>query len=154
MTLPVIRPFLLVDDAEAAARFWVSNLPNSAIISINAFGTQGTSTVVLVTLIGQEFMVVSASEIPPSTWRISHMILVETQAEVDRIWDALCDGGEPGTCGWLTDKFGITWQVVPEKMQQLIVDPDPARAARANRAMMTMSKIDLAALEAAADSHD
>lgn len=152
MSVVGIRPFLLVaGSAEEAATFWCSILPDSHIDSVAQFGQKRTSRRVEFTLAGQQYIVVSASESPPPQFKMSLMIMVETQDEVDRIWDAMTEGGEPGTCGWLTDKYGVTWHVVPEEMQRLIVDPDPERAARVNKAMMEMGKIDLAALRAAAD---
>jgi predicted 3-demethylubiquinone-9 3-methyltransferase (glyoxalase superfamily) len=83
---------------------------------------------------------------------VSFVIDCETQEEVDRYWDALTvDGGQPGDCGWLKDRFGLSWQVVPRRLPELLTDPDPARAQRALQAMMQMHKLDIATLEAAAN---
>jgi predicted 3-demethylubiquinone-9 3-methyltransferase (glyoxalase superfamily) len=89
----------------------------------------------------------------PFTVAISLAVLCEDQAEVDRLWDALlADGGQPSQCGWLKDRFGLSWQIVPERLNELMADPDPERARRATEAMLQMVKLDVAALEAAADA--
>ena len=88
----------------------------------------------------------------PFTEAISLFVSVETQEEIDRLWDALTsDGGAPSQCGWLTDRWGLSWQVVPPVLGELLSDPDPQRAGRAMQAMLTMTKLDIAALRAAAD---
>jgi predicted 3-demethylubiquinone-9 3-methyltransferase (glyoxalase superfamily) len=89
----------------------------------------------------------------PFTEAISFAVLCEDQAEVDRLWDALlADGGQPSQCGWLKDRFGLSWQIVPKRLNELMADPDPERARRATEAMLQMVKLDVAALEAAADA--
>jgi predicted 3-demethylubiquinone-9 3-methyltransferase (glyoxalase superfamily) len=88
----------------------------------------------------------------PFTEAISLSVICDDQAEVDRLWEALtADGGEESMCGWLKDRWGVSWQIVPRRMLELQSDPDPERASRANQAMLTMRKLDIAALEAAAD---
>jgi len=79
-------------------------------------------------------------------------VSVNGQAEVDRLWDGLTDGGEPSQCGWLKDRFGLSWQIVPGRLMELLGDPDPGRATRARNAMLAMSRIEIAELEAAADA--
>jgi predicted 3-demethylubiquinone-9 3-methyltransferase (glyoxalase superfamily) len=88
----------------------------------------------------------------PFTPAVSRFVPCETQEEVDRLWDALCEGGEPGRCGWLTDRFGVSWQIVPTILAEVLGDPDPAKAGAARAAMMTMSKLVIADLVAARDS--
>ena len=149
----LIRTFLWVSNAEEAANFWVSILPNSRVDTVNQLTPDGSVTVAEFTLGGQQFLAMNAGEAPAASFQVSHLIRAEDQAEVDRLWDALtADGGKPDQCGWLTDKYGIAWQVIPDEMYTLMSDPDPGRAQRASAAMMQMSKIDLAAMRAAMDS--
>jgi predicted 3-demethylubiquinone-9 3-methyltransferase (glyoxalase superfamily) len=150
----LIRTFFWVPgSAEEAANFWVSILPDSKIDSVNPLTPDGSVTVVEFTLGGQQFLAMNAGEPPAASFQVSHLIRVPDQAEVDRLWDALtADGGKPDQCGWLTDKYGIAWQVIPDEMYTLLSDPDPGRAERASAAMMQMSKIDLNVMRAAADS--
>ena len=152
MSKPEIRPFFIISgDAEEAATFWASIFPDSEVKTVTSFAPEVESTMVEFTIAGQPFIVVAAQGALESTYKVSHMIVVNDQAEVDRVWDLLTSGGEPGMCGWLQDKYAIHWQVVPREMLALITDPDRKRAAAANRALMQMSKIDLASLQAAAD---
>jgi predicted 3-demethylubiquinone-9 3-methyltransferase (glyoxalase superfamily) len=150
----LIRTFFWVPgSAEDAAKFWVSIIPDSHIDSVNPLTPDGSVTVVEFTLGGQQFLAMNAGEPPAPSFQVSHLIRAADQAEVDRLWDALtADGGKPDQCGWLTDKYGIAWQVIPDEMYTLLSDPDPGRAERASAAMMQMSKIDLNVMRAAADS--
>jgi predicted 3-demethylubiquinone-9 3-methyltransferase (glyoxalase superfamily) len=103
-------------------------------------------------LAGQEFVALNGGGSFTFTEGISLMVDCEDQAEVDRYWDALtADGGKPSMCGWLKDKFGVSWQIVPRRLMELNTDPDPERARRAMEAMLQMSKIEIAELERAAD---
>jgi predicted 3-demethylubiquinone-9 3-methyltransferase (glyoxalase superfamily) len=114
-------------------------------------GPSGTVTVVTFELAGREFVAMSAGPEFKFTEAISIMVDCESQEEVDRYWNALtADGGEESYCGWLKDKYGLSWQIVPTRLNELIADPDPARANRAMQAMLGMQKLDIAALEAAA----
>jgi predicted 3-demethylubiquinone-9 3-methyltransferase (glyoxalase superfamily) len=99
-----------------------------------------------------ELMLFDAGPEFPFTPAVSLFVPCETQEEVDRLWDALCEGGEPGRCGWLTDRFGVSWQIVPTILAEVLGDPDPAKAGAARAAMMTMSKLVIADLVAARDS--
>jgi predicted 3-demethylubiquinone-9 3-methyltransferase (glyoxalase superfamily) len=152
-----VTPFLSFDgQAEEAARFYVSLLPNSRIERIlhSPVDTQGASTgsVLLVefTLAGSPYFALNASGFT-FTEAVSFMIACEDQAEIDRLWEALtADGGEEVACGWLKDRWGVSWQITPTRLMELINDPDPDRARRAMEAMMTMIKIDIAAVERAA----
>ena len=146
-----VTTFLWYDDgAEEAAALYVSLLPDSRILSVNrAAGV----TLVRFVLAGTEYQSMNAGPQFPFTEAASIMVLCDDQAEVDRLWDALiADGGEPSQCGWLKDRWGLSWQIVPARLLELQNDPDPERASRANEAMLRMAKIDIAALEAAADA--
>ena len=154
-----ITPCLWFDGkAEEAASLYVSLLPDSRIDNImrspidTPSGPAGMVLVVEFTLAGQRFSGLNGGPQFSFTEAVSFQIGCADQAEVDFLWDALCaDGGAPGPCGWLKDRFGLSWQIVPRRLGELMKDPDPERARRAMSAMMQMSKIDIAALEDAAD---
>jgi predicted 3-demethylubiquinone-9 3-methyltransferase (glyoxalase superfamily) len=156
--MPKIRPCLWFDtEAEEAAKHYVSIFPNSRIVEVAHYGEAGpreagTVMTVIWELDGQQFMGLNGG--PDFTFNeaISFEVMCKDQAEVDHYWDRLGDGGEHGPCGWLKDKFGLSWQIVPERMNELIGDPDPERAQAAMKAMLGMSKLDVAELERAADS--
>jgi predicted 3-demethylubiquinone-9 3-methyltransferase (glyoxalase superfamily) len=148
-----ITPFLWFNDnAEEAANFYVSVFPNSKITDIARMGEGGPALTVAFTLDGEDFVGLNGGPIHTFTEAVSFVIDCETQDEVVRYWDTLtADGGKPGDCGWLKDRFGLSWQVVPRRLPELLTDPDPARAQRAMQAMMQMHKINIAELEAAAN---
>ncbi len=148
-----ITPFLWFNDnAEEAATFYVSVFPNSKLTDVARMGEGGPALTVAFTLDGEDFVGLNGGPVHAFTEAVSFVIDCETQAEVDRYWETLtADGGQPGDCGWLKDRFGLSWQVVPRRLPELLTDPDPARAQRAMQAMMQMHKIDIAALEAAAN---
>jgi predicted 3-demethylubiquinone-9 3-methyltransferase (glyoxalase superfamily) len=154
-----ITPCLWFDgQAEDAANFYVTLLPDSRVDKVQRApadypsGSAGDVLVVEFTLAGQSFMGLNGGPEFHFTEAVSFSIDCEDQAEVDRLWDALtADGGQPVQCSWLKDKFGLSWQIVPRRLPELLADPDPGRAKRAFEAMMTMVKIDVAALERAAD---
>ena len=148
-----ITPFLWFNDnAEEAATFYVSVVPNSQITDVARMGEGGPALTVAFTLDGADFVGLNGGPVHPFTEAVSFVIDCETQAEVDHYWETLtADGGQPGDCGWLKDRFGLSWQVVPRRLPELLTDPDPARAQRAMQAMMQMHKLDIAALEAAAN---
>ena len=114
-------------------------------------GPPGSVKVVDFVLCGQPFTAMSAGPMEPFNHAISFVVACDDQAEIDRCWEALLEGGQAEQCGWLKDRYGLSWQIVPRHMGELIGDADPARAKRASDAMMTMVKIDIAALEAARD---
>ena len=151
-----ITPFLWFDtQAEEAARFYVSIFKNSSIESIARYNEAGPSApgdvmTVSFTLDGRPFTALNGGPIYKFTEAISFSIGCESQEEVDFLWDALSAGGEPGPCGWLKDRYGVSWQVVPTALMELLGDPDRAKAARVTAAMMKMSKLDVAGLRAAA----
>jgi predicted 3-demethylubiquinone-9 3-methyltransferase (glyoxalase superfamily) len=150
---PKIRPFLWFDDkAEEAMNFYVSIFKNSEILSVSRWGEAGpgpAGTVMSATfrLDGQEFMALNAGPHFKFTEAISFFIDCESQEEVDELWEKLSKGGETSQCGWLKDKFGVSWQVIPSILGELLQDPDPERANRVMQAMLQMTKIDIAKLE-------
>ena len=155
-----VTPFLWFDDqAEEAARFYVSLFPNSRIERVNRSaadtpaGPAGKVLTVDFTLAGNRFIALNGGPVFQFNEAVSFVIECEDQAEVDRLWQALtAHGGEPGPCGWLKDRFGLSWQIVPRQLNELVGDPDPERARRAMEAMLKMGKIDVAELQRAADA--
>ncbi|HEX3699447.1 MAG TPA: VOC family protein [Phenylobacterium sp.] len=152
-----IHPFLWYDtQAEEAAKLYVSLFPNSRITAVArnteaAPGPTGAVLTVEFELDGMKVVALNGGPHFKPTEAFSFTIECESQAEVDRYWNALlADGGEPSQCGWLKDRFGLSWQVTPTILPKLLTDPDRAKAGRAMAAMMTMAKIDIAAIEAAA----
>jgi predicted 3-demethylubiquinone-9 3-methyltransferase (glyoxalase superfamily) len=152
-----ITPFLWFDDnLEEALELYRSVFPNSSVTGITRYpeGSRGPESGLISAtweLEGQRFMGMNAGPAFRFTEAISFYVRADTQEEIDRLWSALtADGGEPGQCGWLKDRFGLSWQIAPDRLQELLTDPDPARASRAMQAMLQMSKLDIAALEAAA----
>lgn len=149
-----VRTFLWYDGhAEEATALYVSLVPDSRIVGVDRLGEDGSTVLVTFELGGIEYLALDGGPMYSLTEAASIMVLCEDQAEVDRLWDALtADGGEPGPCGWLKDRWGLSWQVVPRALLELQRDPDRGRAERSNAAMLTMGKIDIAALYAAADA--
>lgn len=154
--MPKPTPCLWFDtQGEDAARFYTSLFPNSRILEISHYGEAnpgqaGQVMVVRFELDGQEFMALNGGPQYTFSEAVSFSIDCTDQAEVDRYWEALTEGGEEGPCGWLKDRFGLSWQVVPTRLTELLTDPDADRAQRVMRAMMQMRKIEIAELEAAA----
>jgi predicted 3-demethylubiquinone-9 3-methyltransferase (glyoxalase superfamily) len=146
-------------DAEEAARFYVSLLPDSRIDRIlrspadTPSGPAGMVLTVEFTLAGARYMGLNGGPQFPFTEAVSFQILCEDQAEVDRLWAALAEGGSEVVCGWIKDRWGLSWQIVPTRLIELLNDPDTERARRTHEAMMQMVKIEIAALEQAADSN-
>ncbi len=153
-----IFPFLWFEkDVEEAARFYVSVFPDSSIDrtttmqSESPSGPSGSVKVVDFTLRGQRFQAMQAGAHHEFNDAISFYVSCEGQDEIDRYWDGLLEGGgAPQACGWLTDRYGVRWQIVPAVMEELMADPDPERSKRATDAMLKMIKLDIATLEAAA----
>jgi predicted 3-demethylubiquinone-9 3-methyltransferase (glyoxalase superfamily) len=152
-----ITPFLWFDkEAEDAANFYVSVFKNSKITSVGRYGEAGPGakgTVMSVTfeLEGQPFYALNGGPHYTFTPAISLFVSCETQGEVDALWDKLCDGGKPNRCGWLTDKFGLSWQIIPSVLGKLLQSPDRAGSNRAMQAMLAMDKLDIRALQDAFD---
>lgn len=142
-------------EAEEAARFYVSVIPDSRIDHVSTLpvetpsGPAGSVTIVEFTLAGQPVTGFTGGPRDPFNHAISLMIECDTQEDVDRIWDALLDGGTPEECGWLRDRWGVSWQIAPRRLMEMIRGDDRAAAARAAEAMRGMVKLDLAALERA-----
>jgi predicted 3-demethylubiquinone-9 3-methyltransferase (glyoxalase superfamily) len=154
-----IHPFLWFDhQAEEAATFYVSLFPNSKITSASRYGEgspgqAGTVMTIGFELDGRPFTALNGGPIYRFTEAVSFVIDCDDQAEIDRYWQALgVEGGEPGQCGWLKDRFGVSWQVVPRALPALIGGSDPVKARKAVTAMMQMKKLDIAALEAVRES--
>jgi len=145
-------------DAEAAARFYTAIFPDSRVERVTAMpadshsGPGGSVPIVEFTLCGQPFLAFSAAQMEPFNHAISLMVSCADQAEIDRVWNALLDGGTAEQCGWLKDRFGVSWQIVPAEMADMIADADRVRARRVAEAMLGMVKLDLAALRAAYES--
>ena len=144
-------------EAEEAAHFYVSIFPDASIESITRYGAgsrfpAGTALMVQFRLAGQRFQALNGGLEYSFTPAISLSTACKGAAEVDHLWNALtADGGEEGRCGWLKDRFGVSWQIVPDGLGALLSDPDRARAQRATQAMMGMKKLNIAAMRAAAD---
>jgi predicted 3-demethylubiquinone-9 3-methyltransferase (glyoxalase superfamily) len=155
--MPRITPNLWFDThALEAAEFYVSIFPNSEITAVTYYGEAGpgpAGTVLTVdfTLDGQEHTAINGGPMFTFTEAVSLLINCADQDEIDYYWEKLTDGGEESQCGWLKDRYGLSWQVCPTGWAEALNDPDRARADRATRAMLGMRKIDLAALQAAAD---
>ncbi len=144
-----INPCLWFDtEGEDAARFYTSVFPNSRIIEVTR--SEGRVMTVAFELDGREFLALNGG--PDFTFNeaVSFQVFCETQDEVDSYWSKLSDGGQEGPCGWLKDRFGLSWQVVPKVLSELLADPDAARAQRVMQAMRGMSKIEIDELEQAA----
>jgi len=158
--MPTITPNLWFDtQAVEAAEFYVSIFPNSRIVNIFTYGEAGPGepgTVMTVDyeLDGQPYTGINGGPMFTFDEAMSLLINCADQAEVDYYWDKLTEGGEESQCGWLKDKFGVSWQVNPPGMAELFNDPDPERLRRATQAMLGMKKLDLTAMLAAADSTD
>lgn len=136
--------------AEDAARLYTSLIPGSAVTGAFRSSPDGPAFMVTFTLGGTPFQALNGGPKYRLSEAVSISVSTPDQAETDRLWNALtADGGAPGQCGWLKDRFGLSWQIIPEALPRLFGDPDRAAAGRAIQAMMTMSKIDVAALEAA-----
>jgi predicted 3-demethylubiquinone-9 3-methyltransferase (glyoxalase superfamily) len=152
-----IVPSLWFDtEAEEAADYYVSVFKNSRIVTVThytAAGPRPAGTVLTVEfeLDGQRFVGINGGPEFTFSEAVSFQITCEDQDEIDYYWERMTDGGEEGPCGWLKDRFGLSWQVVPEGMDELFADSDPTRAERAMKAMFQMKKLDIAALRSAAD---
>jgi predicted 3-demethylubiquinone-9 3-methyltransferase (glyoxalase superfamily) len=151
--LQKITPFLWFDtQAEDAAKFYVSVFPNSKILGMTRYGEAGPGPkggvmTVAFELDGLQFTALNGGPHYQFSGAVSFVVNCETQEEVDHYWERLSDGGQQIQCGWLTDKFGMSWQVVPTALPRLLLGDDAARAQRVVAVMMGMKKLDIAALE-------
>jgi predicted 3-demethylubiquinone-9 3-methyltransferase (glyoxalase superfamily) len=152
-----ITPFLWFDDnAEEATHFYVSIFKNSEVLSINRMGDagpggQGTVLTTSFRLDGQEFVALNGGPMFKFTEAVSFVIDCKSQEEVDDLWEKLSAGGETSQCGWLKDKFGLSWQVIPSVLSEMLGDQDAERANRVMQAMLQMTKIDIPKLQEAYD---
>jgi predicted 3-demethylubiquinone-9 3-methyltransferase (glyoxalase superfamily) len=155
-----ITPFLWFNDqAEEAANFYISIFKNSRIINMSRFpkgspGPEGKVMSVTFQLEGEEFMALNGGPLFTFTEAISFFVHCETQAEVDQLWEKLlADGGTPSRCGWLKDRFGLSWQIIPTALGRMLGDPDPEKSRRVMQAMLKMSKIETGLLQQAYDGN-
>ena len=154
--MPELTPCLWFDtEGEDAANLYTSVFPNSKILDVARYGTAGPrpeGTVMTVTfeLDGQKFLALNGGPNFTFNEAVSFQISCRDQDEVDHYWEKLGEGGEPGPCGWLKDRFGLSWQVVPNRLPELLSDPDREKAQRVMAAMLEMGKIEIDELERAA----
>ena len=153
----IVPSLWYAEKAEEAAAFYVSLLPDSRIDNVTTLpadtpsGPEGSVQVVEFTLAGQPFMAMTAGPLDPFNHAISFIVNCADQAEVDRLWDALSEGGSVEQCGWLKDRYGVSWQIVPKVFGEMMKDKDPAKVRRVTEAMLKMVKFDIAALRKAYD---
>jgi predicted 3-demethylubiquinone-9 3-methyltransferase (glyoxalase superfamily) len=152
-----ITPFLWFDDqAEEAVSFYTSVFKNSKIGDVRRYpedtaGPAGKVMTISFHLDGQDFMALNGGPQYKFTEALSLFVNCETQEEIDRLWETLSEDGEKGPCGWLKDKYGVSWQIVPTILDKLMSDPDPDKASRVTQAMLKMGKLDISALQQAYD---
>ncbi|WP_378733500.1 VOC family protein [Nocardia brasiliensis] len=147
-----VNTFFWFDNkAEEAATFYTSVIPNSRIVDV-ARNSDGAAFIVSIDLDGQAVTLMNGGPGHPLTDAASLQVVVDTQDEVDQLWDALTDGGEPGPCGWLTDRYGLSWQVVPAALLRLMDGGNPAKTIAVGTALRSMSKIDIKSLQDAYDN--
>jgi predicted 3-demethylubiquinone-9 3-methyltransferase (glyoxalase superfamily) len=157
MPIQKIAPFLWFDtQAEEAAVFYTSIFPNSKIVKVVRYGKEGpgpagSAMVVEFQLEGQTFLALNGGPIYKFTEAISFVVNCERQPEVDHYWEKLTEGGAPDKCGWLKDKFGLSWQIVPTILPKLLGDPNPEKSGRVMKAVLSMKKIDIRGLQQAYD---
>ena len=151
-----INPFLWFNDqAEEAMNFYTSIFKNSRVLSVSRYGEGGPGPagkvmVASFELEGQKFMALNGGPVFTFTEAISFLVNCETQEEVDHLWGKLLEGGQPSRCGWLKDKYGVSWQIVPTILGQLMGDKDPDASKRVMQAMLQMGKLDIEGLRRAA----
>jgi predicted 3-demethylubiquinone-9 3-methyltransferase (glyoxalase superfamily) len=152
-----ITPFLWFDSqAEEAMKFYVSVFKDAKVLSVSRYGDagpgpKGSVMTAEFELFGQKFVALNGGPLFSFTPAISFVVNCDTQAEVDDVWDKLAAGGKTQQCGWLTDKYGLSWQIVPRVLVELVQDKDPKKSSRVMQAMMQMTKIDIAGLRQAYD---
>src|SRR5690606_9851211 len=155
-SMKVIQHLWFEKDMEAAVRFYTSLIPGSSVDWASAVpadtpsGPPGSVKIMGFTLGDQNYMAFEAGPLDPFNHSFSIMVECETQEEIDRLWDALKEGGSVEQCGWLRDRWGLCWQIVPKRLGELMNDPDAEKAKRVTEAMLKMIKLDIAGLEAAA----
>ena len=150
-----ITPFLWFDgNAEDAANFYTSIFKNSKILNVSRYGDagpglKGSAMTVTFELEGQQFTALNGGPHYTFSPAVSFFVNCETQAEVDELWNKLSAGGKEVQCGWLQDKFGLSWQIIPKQLMELMSDKDPAKSQRVFKAMLQMKKIDIEGLQRA-----
>lgn len=150
-----ITPFLWFDtQAEEAANFYISVFKDGKIVSVSRYGEagpgpKGSAMSVVFEIEGQQFYAVNGGPHYTFTPAISPFVNCESQEEVDALWEKLCDGGRPNRCGWLTDKYGLSWQIIPSALPKLLQSSDAAKSSRVMKAMLSMTKIDVQELKKA-----
>ena len=155
--MPALTPMLWFDtEAEQAAEFYTSVFPNSKIVEVTRYGSagprpEGMVMTVAFELDGKEFVALNGGAQYTFNEAISLVVYCETQEEVDMYWETLSEGGEEVACGWLKDKFGLSWEVTPTELPRLLSDPDTEKAQRVMAAMLEMTKIDIETLERASE---
>src|SRR5262245_14329420 len=151
--MPTITPFLWLDtQAEEAMNFYTAVFKRTKVLSVSR--VQGKVMSVQLELEGQKFMALNAGPLYKFTEAISFFVGCETQAEIDDLWGKLtADGGAPSRCGWVKDKFGLSWQIVPNSLGRMLSTPDPERSSRVRNAMLKMDKLDVAQLQQAHDGN-
>ncbi|HYT52650.1 MAG TPA: VOC family protein [Gaiellaceae bacterium] len=153
-----ITTFLTFNDqAEEAVNFYTSIFENSKILSTNRYGEagpgeKGSFMSATFELAGQEFIALNGGQSFTFAQGISLFVDCEGQEEVDELWEKLSEGGEKGPCGWLTDRYGVSWQIIPRALGEMLSDPDPEKSKRVMNAMLQMSKIDIQGLKQAYES--
>jgi predicted 3-demethylubiquinone-9 3-methyltransferase (glyoxalase superfamily) len=154
--MKVLQHLWFEKDMQAAVEFYTSLIPGSAILwtsavpADNPSGPAGAVKIVAFTLGDQDYQAIQAGPLDPFNHSFSIVVECDDQAEIDRLWAALLDGGKPSQCGWLTDRWGLSWQIVPKRLGELMNAGDGASAKRVGEAMLKMVKFDIAGLEAAA----
>lgn len=154
-----IRPCLWFDGrVDEALAFYTSVFPDGEVLDVNRYpesapppGQPGDVLTATFRVAGQELTILNGGPGFPHSPAVSFMVNCDDQAEVDRVWEALLDGGQPSQCGWLSDRFGVSWQVIPAGLGELLGDPDPGRAQRAMQSMLAMVKLDIEEMRRAAD---
>ena len=153
-----ITPFLWFDyQAEEAVEFYSSLFPDTKVLNIARYGDagpgeKGSVMTATIEILGQQLILLNGGPVYSLTPAFSLFVSCDDQAEVDHFWDALCEGGRPDQCGWLQDKFGLSWQIIPTTLMELMSDPDPQKSQRVMEAMLKMQKIVVADLQAAYDA--
>lgn len=156
--MPKLTPCLWFDtEGEEAAQLYTSIFPNSKIVDVSRYGSagprpEGTVMTVDFELDGQPFLALNGGPDFTFSEAVSFQVSCESQEEVDHYWSKLSEGGEEGPCGWLKDRFGLSWQITPKRLPELLSDPDRERSQRVMAAMLEMKKIDIAGLERAAEA--
>lgn len=154
-TIPYITPQLVFEaHAEEAVYFYTSAFPNSSVLNVVRYGPdqpgpEGTICTLTFQLNGQEFVASNGGPLFQFSYGISLYVSCETQAEIDRLWEALAEGGEQQPCGWLKDRFGVSWQIAPRVLGEMLKDSDAEKTQRVMQAVFRMKKLDLAAIERA-----